>query len=80
MVVREKEVVLGAGQGGRRAAQQLARARPGLRGRMRNTLRRPTAQRSGGTQGTERVITNLLGSNAARQGEGLSVVQHRQGV
>ena len=59
MVVREKEVVLGAGQGGRRAAQQLARARPGLRGRMRNTLRRPTAQRSGGTQGTERVITNL---------------------
>lgn len=59
---------------------ELAGARPGLRGRMRKTLHRPTPQRSGVTQGTERVITNLLGSNAARQGEGLSVVQHRQGV
>jgi len=29
-------------------------------------------------EGTERVITNLLG-NAARQGDGLSVVQHRMG-
>jgi len=29
-------------------------------------------------EGTERVITNLRG-NAARQGDGLSVVQHRTG-